>query len=313
MDGIPNWRYRAGGHGNALNDPKLRCYCPDWDPVQVVEAEGERAWFPEPEVYRRTTALVHVDEHQVYAVDIFRVRGGQTHDWMLHGCLQDPYELSVSATLAPMDGTLHKYLDQLRSGDASDGWTATFAYESGGGLTTHMLPQEGARIIVGRGPAMRHAGYADFIDVRREGGESLFVAVHDAHEGAPNVIGIEPVEWGGPMDVGLRVRLANGTTDLILSSGDDGPFGEHRTGEGVAFAGRFAHVRFDGERMVHAYGVDASRLTVGDINLTGPGRYEGEVIATHRIEAGAEFDPMRGLSSTPATSRAWRYAATSSR
>jgi hypothetical protein len=38
---------------------------------------------------------------------------------------------------------------------------------------------------------------------------------------------------------------------------------------------------------------------VGDINLTGPGRYEGEVIATHRIEAGAEFDAFETNAELP--------------
>ncbi len=289
MEGIPNWRYRDGGHGNALNDPKLRCYAPGWDTVQMVEAEAERAWFPEPEVYRRTMALVRVDERSVYAVDIFRVRGGQTHDWMLHGCLQHPYELSTSLQMNTRDGTLHEYLDRLRSATTSQGWTADFAYESGDGLRTHMLGLDGAEVIVGRGPAMRRDGYADFIDVRHTGGESVFVAVHDPHGEQPDVASIEPVEWGGPLDVGLRVHLADGRTDLVLSAGDD-PFVEHRTSDGLSFAGRFAHLRYDDQGLVHAWGVDATTLRTGDVDLSGPGWYEGEVIATHRIEAGDQFD-----------------------
>ncbi|MEA3403811.1 MAG: heparinase II/III family protein [Armatimonadota bacterium] len=287
---IPNWRYRDGGHGNALNDPKLRCFCPDWDTVQVAEAEGERAWYPEPEIYRRTVALVRIDGSQVYAVDIFRVRGGETHDWMLHGCLQDPYTLTTSLDLTPMEGVLHQYLDMLRAADTGEGWTAQFDYQAGSSLRTHVLGAPGTRVIVARGPAMRHEGYADFIDVRRTSGESVFVAVHDAFQGRPNVQSIEPVQWGGPMDVGLRVTLADGRTDLILSSADDGPFAEHATAGGVTFAGRFAHLRFDGDRPVHAYGVDATRLAAGDIDLSGPGWHQGEVIATHRVEAGDEFD-----------------------
>ena len=290
MDTVPNWRYRAGGHGNALNDPKLRCFCPDWDAVQVAEAEAERAYYPDPKLYRRTVALVHVDEHEVYAVDVFRVRGGKRHDWMLHGCLQLPYELSTSIALRPMDGKVHKYLDQLRSARTDRGWTATFAYEKGGNLRTHVLPQRESRVIVGRGPAMRRDGYAHFLDVRRDASESCFVAVHDPYERSPNVESIEAVQWDDdPMNAGLRLRLANGCTDLVLSSPEEPPFHERRVA-GVVFAGRFAHIRFRGDQLVHAYGVDASRLKVGEIDLKGPGYYEGEITATHRIEAGAEFD-----------------------
>ena len=301
MDNIPNWRYRAGGHGNILNDGKLRCFCSDWDPVQVAEAEAERAYYPDPELYRRTVALVHADEQQVYAVDIFRTRGGKTHDWMLHGCLQLPYKLEVSPPLSPMEGSLHKYLDQLRVAQTEAPWTATFTYEKGGSLRTHVLGQPGTRVIVARGPAMRHAGYAEFVDVRREGGESCFVAVHDPYEGAPNVKTIEAVAWGDdPMDVGLRIELANGFTDIVLSSADDPPFDEHATADGIAFAGRFAHIRFRGEELVHAYGVDATHLKVGERELSGAGHYEGEIIRTHRIEAGAELDAFETDAKLPA-------------
>ena len=301
MDGIPNWRYRDGGHGNTLNDGKLRCFCPDWDTVQVAEAEAERAYYPDPELYRRTVALVRADEHEVYAVDIFRVRGGETHDWMLHGCLQLPYKLAVSPKLSPAGGSLHKYLDQLRSAQTDRSWTATFSYDEGGGLRTHMLGQPGTQVIVGRGPAMRHEGYADFLNVRREGAPSCFVAVHDPHEGAPNIEAVEALPWGDdPLDVGLRIKLANGFTDIVLSSASDPPVEPRATGEGIAFAGRLAHVRLRGQELVHVYGVDATRLKVGEVELSGPGSYEGEIIKTHRVEAGAEFDAFETEARLPA-------------
>jgi hypothetical protein len=310
MDGIPNWHHRRSGHGDALNDPKLRCFCPDWDAVQVAEAEAERAYFPDPQLYRRTVALVHIDAQQVYAVDIFRVRGGRTHDWMLHGCLQQPYELHTSVQLAPLDGTLHNYLGELQAAVTDGGWTATFAYEQGSNLRTHLLGQPNTRVIVGGAPAMRRDGYAAFLDARRDADASVFVAVHDPYEEAPNVESIEPVRWGDdPMNVALRIRLANGCVDIVLSSSENPPFAERTASKGlpgttevpggIAFAGRFAHIRFRNGQLVHAYGVDASRLKAGRADLAGPGCYAGEIIATHRIEAGAEFDAFETDTALP--------------
>ncbi len=292
---ISDWRYRDGGHGNALNDPKLRCFSARWPTVQVVEAEAERAWFPDPEVYRRTVALVRLDDSRVYAVDIFRVRGGATRvsaaqDWMLHGALQDPYALSTSLDLAPMPGTLHGSLDELRAAETGEGWTAEFAYESGPGMRTHVLGAPGTQVIVARGPAMRQPGYTDFLDVRREGLEAVFLAVHDPFEGEPNVERIEPLDFGGAMDVGLVVYLADGRRDVILSSGGEPPFAELTTADGTRLAGRFAHLRYEGERLVHAYAVDASELACGDVTLSGPGGWEGEIVRVHRVEAGDGFD-----------------------
>ena len=291
----PNWCYRAYGQGNSLNDGKLRCFCPDWDPVQVVEAEAERSYYPDPQLYRRTLVMVHAGPESVYVVDIFRVRGGTTHDWMLHGCLQKPYELRTSLDLKPKEDSLHTYLEQLRAAATDAGWTADFIYPSGAHLRTHILGAAGTTVIVGRGPSMRRANeYAQFLDVRRQTGESCFVAVHDPYhpeQGGPGVLGIEPVPWGNdPMAVGLLVHLASGDTDLILSSPDDPPFQRRDTTEGISFAGRLAHIRFKDDQLVHAYGVDAGYLKVGELELTGPGYYAGEIIATHRVEVGAEFD-----------------------
>ena len=287
---IPDWRYRNGGHGNALNDPKLRCFSGDWDTVQVVEAEAERAYFPDPEDYRRTVALVRIDDTRVYAVDIFRVRGAMTHDWMLHGALHDPYELSTSLELAPIAGTLHEYLDELRATETGAGWVADFAYESGPGMRTHMLGAPGTRVIVARGPAMRQPGYTDFLDVRRDGPDSVFIAVHDPFEGEPDVQRIEPLEFGGPLDVGLVVHLADGRRDVILSSGGEPSFAPLTSADGTRLAGRFAHLRYEGERLQHAYAVDASELTCGDVALSGPGGWEGEIVRAHRVEAGDRSD-----------------------
>jgi hypothetical protein len=53
------------------------------DGLQVVSAHAERC-FPGTSLYRRTTALVDVSASAAYVADIFRVRGGQRHDWSFH-------------------------------------------------------------------------------------------------------------------------------------------------------------------------------------------------------------------------------------
>lgn len=41
--------------------------------------------YKQTEVYRRTTAMIHIEEDQWYAVDLFRVRGGSEHHFSFHG------------------------------------------------------------------------------------------------------------------------------------------------------------------------------------------------------------------------------------
>ncbi len=302
---IPNWTHRSNGMGDSHNDGELRLYVTDGPGVQVMEASAERSWNPSPEIYRRTVALVRVGEGSFYAVDFFRVRGGETrevatHDWMLHGCLQLPYDLTTSVSLSPREGELHEYVTDLRAGSGAETFAARVTYEEGPDTVTHVLGAPGAEVIVGSAPAMRAEGYTQFLDVRRHGPESTFVAVHDIiGEAGPGVASIEAIDWGGPMDLGVRVTLTDGRTDLILSAGAEPPYEVQAVPGGIEFAGRFAHVRMDGAELVHGWAADAERLRVADADLSGPGRWEGEITRVHRVEAGAEFDAFETNASLP--------------
>jgi len=186
---------------------------------------------------------------------------------------------------------MHEYLDELRVAETGDGWTADFTYEEAPHMSTHVLGAEGTQVFLARGPAMRTPGYAGFLDVRREGPDSVYVAVHDPYEDAPDVDRIEPLQFGNdPMDVGLIVYLADGRRDVLLSSGAEPPFEAVEAEDGTVLAGRFAHLRYDGQELAYCYGVEATELRAGDLSVEGPGAWEGEIVATHRIEDGDEFD-----------------------
>ena len=220
VPGIPDGKYRWAGHGNRMVEGKLRIHNTDFDHVQIVEADGSRAYHQTNRngVYRRTIALVKVGETDTYVVDIFRVRGGNTHDYMLHGCLAEPHTAHVSLPLEQSrPGTLHTYIGSLRTTPTDKAWTLTFRLdENGPALRTFFLPQPGTEVIRGDAPAMRRVGTAPFFCIRQTDGESLYVAVHHPFTDTPVVRGLEWVE--ATMDrVAFRVHLA-GRTDTIVST-----------------------------------------------------------------------------------------------
>ncbi len=53
--------------------------------AQLVETSAEAAYPKQVKLYRRTLLLVDVAPDKAYIVDIFRVRGGAQHDWIVHG------------------------------------------------------------------------------------------------------------------------------------------------------------------------------------------------------------------------------------
>jgi len=222
IPGIPDGKYRWAGHGNAMVEGKLRVYNTDFDMVQVLEADGNRAYRETMDggIYRRTVALVKINESDTYTVDVFRVRGGRIHDYMLHGCLDEQHTSDASVALdKALPGTLHKYIGNLRAGSTAVGWSITSRLDaSGASLKTFFLPQPGTQIIRGEAPAMRRIGTAPFFCVRQSDGESVYAAVHHPFVGEPVVQGVELIESG--MDrVAFRVRLSE-RVDTIVSTND---------------------------------------------------------------------------------------------
>ena len=304
VPGIPDWQWRWRGHGSSNNDGKLRLFSTDFDKVQVVEADGDRMVnFPGDEGgYRRTIALVEIVKGEYYVVDIFRVKGGKIHDYMLHGCLEEPHSLSLSVPLSDWGGKepLHKYIRNVRAGRPDGAWTATFTLDNGKAhVTTFMLPQPNTTVLQGDAPAMRRVGHAPFIAVRHTGGESVFVAVHHPHTGDPLVKKVEAVDLQ-PADggaVALRVTLPD-RTDTIVSTGDAMAEPVYSTAGGaLRLRARFAHVAQGVGADNWLYRVGGDLLAVGNRMVQGAVAHRGVITGTRRLEAGQECNAF--LTATP--------------
>lgn len=70
--------------------------------VQVVRADGARAYPEAAKQFRRTLLVVDAGGQRRYAVDLFEVEGGQTHDYFLHGCADFPTEAAADIRLSPL-------------------------------------------------------------------------------------------------------------------------------------------------------------------------------------------------------------------
>ncbi|MDH7571757.1 MAG: heparinase II/III family protein, partial [Armatimonadota bacterium] len=77
VDELPHLTYHAGHLNTLVSTPG----------VQLADASGESAYPGMVSLYRRTSALVDISAEASYLLDVFRVRGGQQHDWCFHGPL----------------------------------------------------------------------------------------------------------------------------------------------------------------------------------------------------------------------------------
>jgi hypothetical protein len=313
VPGILDSRYREGGHGNTLSDGELLIFESTLDEVQIIEAGAEQSYVPRPELYRRTIAMVTAEEGEGYVFDVFRVRGGKYHDWMLHGCLQEPYEVRFDLPLESKSEKVHGYIKDLKIFKTDESFVFDMEIKGGPLTRVYMMGQPKTEVICGQGPAMRRIGTAPFIDIHHQGSESIFVAVHEPRESTKPLI--ESVEFinieasdgkgrfsllnfffpqRGTFAVGARIKFTDGRIDLIISTMDeaDGPLREIKEW-GVALRGRFAHARLAEDGSVQwLYLVRGEYFRVGDEEVNGAIPFTGEIISTTRIEAREERDTL---------------------
>jgi len=184
----------------------------DIDPhVKVIDVDASPA-YSIADAYRRRLVLVHAGPGRDYVIDRFDVKGGETHDWFLHGVCEEDGTLTVNIPLdkevkslvpdwggnakprnqyeADLEGKkIHAYsfMKDIKSGDVKGAWTATWKYQNSG-LRTHNFSQSDAQVFSFKSPTIRRAEEDDNkldnfmgngIMQRHIGGTSSFVAVHE--------------------------------------------------------------------------------------------------------------------------------------
>ncbi|HUS81442.1 MAG TPA: heparinase II/III family protein, partial [Armatimonadota bacterium] len=172
--------------------------------LRLVEADATAAYAGlGVDEYRRTLALVGEGE-DAYLVDLFRVSGGQQHDYMFHcagegvqvegvelgeaepGSLAGPdydwghrqlNDANMSGVPStpywnPPPGNGYGFLVDVRRGAADGSWTATWDLDPGreASVRLHALPQPGTEVITAGAPGIYpHFPRAAYVCARRTG------------------------------------------------------------------------------------------------------------------------------------------------
>ena len=155
--------------------------------VQFVSVRAPQA-YPQIREYRRSLALVKVS---AYLVDLFEVKGGAQHDWLLHGDADRDSALASELEMEDLEGALFAsgetfrmwdseagfkggpgvrhpdnikhalgMVRQVRNTQTDDAWTATFrpSPDDGTALRLWMMGEQGTEVFFGEMPSVRRAG-----------------------------------------------------------------------------------------------------------------------------------------------------------
>ena len=205
-------------------------------------------------VYRRSCVMIHRGSGPAYLVDCFRVQGGQTHDYAIHGegeisrfpAGEDGEEVALSR----VKGTLGEDIEKLRSGETTGPWHVAWTDE-GMTMGVHFVSRTD-EVIVGEGPGQRdHAEIGArnsylFARRRERGAGSTFVTLIEHHREGSEIVGVRPlsVPDGAQGPVALQVTRRTGT-DVVLQTTGGGKLEADR----FSLAGRAAvYTREEGGR-----------------------------------------------------------------
>ncbi len=308
-------------------DGSLLAFEAAYDPVQWVEASGEGVYPGLAEEYRRLVMLVNVGGEDHYVVDLFRVRGGDQRDWVMHGSADVDMRTETNVPLQHygenlLPGVKVRFPEHERDQGDAEGRNIALAFfqnvlhsdhvqdarvtfhGDAVAVRIHLVGLADSELFVGDAPSVRRADEDEplldqfrmpMLMVRQKGrSPSRFMAVHEPFRDKAFIDSVE-AEDVGERGVYLKVRHPGGTDHIVLQPGTE----VFRLGD-LTFQGEVGFVREqDGEaRVMGLWG--GEKVQWKTAQLTGEGIYTGQVTDVLRTEDGAPYHALV-VNGTPET------------
>ena len=292
-------------------------------PLRAIQVDAHDA-YEGLQTYRRTVALVDVDENDSYVLDVFRARGGRNHRLSWHGAAETAQVTGIElvgqeggtfagpdvpfATLEGENAEFYKesgftYLyDVTRSaGPVQQPYTVEWKIEDIRGripqgrephLRLHALtPCDEVALATGDSP--RRLQRPRYLIQSRLGEalQSQFANVLEPYDTRPFIVGVRELEVRRDGDAveaaAVAVEMAGGRTDILISCEEAM---EVTVEGGITFNGTFGMIRLIGDEVKLMRMVGGTLLAFGTVELTAErAAWRGKVA---RIDAS---DPANNL------------------
>ncbi len=129
----------VGNAGHLFTGGNVMLYEPGVEGISAVEVDGGQAYLNVPGAqYRRVCVLNTVDAVHPYVLDVFRVGGGKTHDYFLHGSVrfdetaQASFKMEAIRKEFPLLEEGEKWVEPKGQSDANTSWYGAFREMSAG-------------------------------------------------------------------------------------------------------------------------------------------------------------------------------------
>lgn len=258
------------------------------DRVQVMDASGEDAYRGIASQYRRTVAMVDISGTASYLLDIFRVKGGKTHDYIFHGLPFGDFSTSglgfgparTKGTLMGEDiefGTTsdgmktggYQFLSNVRRATPGSHWSANwFLWDKKLGLKMTMPEDSAGEVIVADGVPEASPGFPEkmeYVLARNDTGSSVFVSVIEPYNIKPSVRRVTTLkpDYDYPGELAAVTVDTPGRVDYIFSRINGAGSATFESGK-VEFAGEFGAICEDGSGITSMMLVNGSVIRKGE-------------------------------------------------
>ena len=93
--------WTVGANNHKFGSGNVTLFMPDRAGLGATEVDGSRAYANKASRYQRVLLLSSTDLARPYVIDVFRVTGGQTHDYTFHGAIPFDQTWESSTPLTP--------------------------------------------------------------------------------------------------------------------------------------------------------------------------------------------------------------------
>ncbi len=318
-----NGEEQTRGHLRDPSDGNLTLYVAEDEDFQVVEADGIRAYPEVVEEYRRMLIAVGVSEEDAYLVDVFRVKGGRRHEYILVGDANHDGTAETSLDRTGFDSLLpsgvkvvfpsgetvpghaeghnfhYGYVKDMTSSPAPGEWQVdlTSEGEPNAVVRVHGRSHLDGDLIFGQSPSVRRAEESEgrledykmaTLIHRREGEDlnSTFVSVLEPFAGEPIIHSVERLS-GKPGDVILKITRGDGV-DYIACASENGILEV----EDLTLHGRMGFVRERANQVAGLTLIGGTLLRKGDHQVSGEGVISGKITGVLRKGRGDGIDGL---------------------
>jgi hypothetical protein len=282
----------------------------------VFEIDGKKA-YPDLEKYQRTMFLIDAGaDSNAYAIDIFKVSGGQDHLYSFHG---PPGEISNKGLQLTEQKTGTYAGENIEKGIAANGFPQGYSFfynvkrdlnppanimldwkvETGYRglkadqnihLRMHSLTQSDDIALADGDPPQNKPGNPKklgYVLLHRKGENlnSTFISVFEPYKEKPFIKSVKRIDNGDESQIALEIEHTNGSIDFVLYNPETEKI--MKLPNNLSLSGNIGFIRKENGQVVKSLIINGNSLSLGEMTLKSAGQIKGKIIKMNKNPSGS--------------------------